>query len=138
MAFFFRGFYPSNLNGINCIIWFWILPLTQPALNGHAEISSFLQNEALDGELKVIVGNQHGKPPSLPFYLEEAGHQIEIESDTIKLWEIYNTGEATAFILSQKQLDFLKQNSPGIQSREFQSFSVDHQKMELYFVVLKK
>jgi 4-amino-4-deoxy-L-arabinose transferase-like glycosyltransferase len=122
----------------NFIIWFWILPLTQPALNGHTEISSFLQNEAFDGELKVIVGNQHGKPPSLPFYLEKAGHQIEIESDTIKLWEMYNTSEATAFILSLKQLDFLKQNSPGIQSREFQSFSVDHQKMELYFVVLKK
>lgn len=122
----------------NFILWFWILPLTQSALNGHIEISSFLSDVAITKDLKVIVGNQHGKPPSLPFYLEEAGLQIEMESDTIKLWEMYNTSHATAFILSQKQLDFLKQNSPGIQSREFQSFSVDHQKMELYFVVLKK
>ena len=121
----------------NFILWFWLLPLTQDGLSGLKSIGPYIDGLNPSSN-QVTIGQAVGKPPALPFYLEQNGLDVAVETDTVKMYEKYNRSTEGTFILSESQLDYFRKLTPDFEVHEIQSFDVDHQKMQSYFVALKK
>ena len=123
----------------NFLLWSLVVPQTQPFLNGHDLIISYMKEKKLPKSATVLLSHSKGKPPSLPFYIEKDFPNLKFEADTIKVFEAwYNTPAPSAFILSRKQLSVIERLTDSIEAKEIITRQIDRQNTNSYFVVIKE
>jgi 4-amino-4-deoxy-L-arabinose transferase-like glycosyltransferase len=93
--------------GLQVLLWGLILPLSEPMRNVMKQVSEEVRKNAEPGTT-VYLAHQRFRPPSLPYYLEQAGMKPVAQRDLQQLVQRAYEQEAAAFLLSDTQAELLK------------------------------
>lgn len=125
--------------GINlmfqCFIWIAVLPQADRYKNASKRIGEFLAQN-ISPETTVVIGNNMGHPPSLPYYAGMGGNDVVEETNPENLLQLLQENESYAFILNPEQKDHLQNADDALQFEVFESFFVDRKGVASYYVLL--
>lgn len=119
-------------------IWMVLLPQLDDFKDSTRKVSTYIAQNAKP-KSEIIIANDTGSPPSLPFYLSLNFSEIKEEKDFFSIWnQYYYSTDPKVFILGQVHLDQFKQYKGKVVYKEFSSFFVDRKGKANYFVVINK
>ncbi len=127
------------INGIVLLLCLWglVIPSLDTLTGSTKRVAEYLEHHAKPGTT-IVISNKHGKPPSLPFYLEQRFLTVE---ESYKLPDLLNklkSNEPYAFILNKNKAIRLKEEMMQIDIKKISSLSTDRLDPKQYYIVLNK
>jgi hypothetical protein len=122
---------------LQLVSWGILMPQVDRLKDATREVALYLKT-SLPENATIIIANDFGRPPSLPFYLMQHFGNVKEMKEPEKILSAYNSSNNTAFILNKEQFDFLKDSEPDISYRNFSSFITDRKEKSDYYVLIKK
>ena len=120
-----------------CVVWILLLPQINGLKSSTREVSLYLQKNAVANS-NIIISNDSGKPPSLPFYISLYFGEVQEEYDFDKLVSKYAQNDAYAFVLNSTLLNKFLARHPELEYQEITSFFTDRKEKASYFIVINK
>jgi 4-amino-4-deoxy-L-arabinose transferase-like glycosyltransferase len=128
-----------SLLGINLlfqfVLWVILLPQIDGLKDGTKKVSSYITNNAIK-ESTIVIGNNNGSPPSLPFYISLNFEKLEEEQNFDLLLSKYRSRQPYVFILNHQQKEKFTSTYPQINYKEINSFFVDRKGKPFYYIVM--
>ncbi len=121
---------------LQLIVWVVLMPKVDKLKDATKQVAIYLKSELPENAI-VIIGNDFGRPPSLPFYLMQHFDDVREQKDLELLWSLYNSMQQGALILNKEQYDFFKIRNQAIICRQFSSFLTDRKERSDYYVVVQ-
>ncbi len=116
-------------------VWGWVLPNADRLKDAPERVATYLES-ATNPQTQVLIGNDFGQPPSLPFYLERNGHQVSISKEVRDHLHRFNSNDAWVLVLNERQKEELMEKVGDWPVRQITSLLVDRQGRADYFVIL--
>lgn len=117
------------------VITVLILPQVDIYKNSTKRVANFIQSNAVQ-ESTIVLANNVGKPPSLPFYTGLFFDNI-IEENNIELLSTqYQSKKSFVFVLNEKQKNQLIGFYPKLEFQEIHSFFTDRKGKASYYIVM--
>ncbi len=134
-----RMMYLMVINGVVLLLCLWglVLPALNDLTGSTKRVAEYLEQH-VNPETTIVISNKHGKPPSLPFYLEQRFSTIEECYRYPDLLEKINSNRPYALILTKKKADKLKDKMTYIDIKKISSLSTDRLDPKQYYIVLNK
>lgn len=136
-----RERFTSGLLALNILfhLLLWgvvVIPAAQ--LKGtQKEVAAYVKDNA-PNDTKIIIGNQEGLPPSLPFYLYLKFKDIKPVADINEIHRLYHSyPKNIAFILNKEQLDYLQSEGAAENVKEIAGLYTDRKEKAAYYILIK-
>jgi len=122
---------------LQLVVWGALMPQVDKLKYATRQVALYLKSE-LPENSAVVIGNDFGRPPSLPFYLMLYFSNVSEQKDFEALWSAYSEMEKGALILNAEQYQFFVGKGVNLNIRQFSSFITDRKERSDYYVVIKK
>lgn len=122
---------------LQLVVWGALMPQVDKLKYATRQVALYLKSE-LPENSAVVIGNDFGRPPSLPFYLMLYFSNVSEQKDFEALWSAYSEMEKGALILNAEQYQFFVGKGVNLNIRQFSSFITDRKERSDYYVVVKK
>jgi 4-amino-4-deoxy-L-arabinose transferase-like glycosyltransferase len=141
MIYLRSGIFLRLMIGTNLLFqflaWVFLLPLADTLKNGSKEIAEYVTEHAADHSV-VLIANDQGHPPSLPFYLSLNFQEVKEESNLDTLLSKFRSSQPYVFILNREQKDISAKKFPEVKFREIRSMLTDRDEDALYYIAINK
>jgi 4-amino-4-deoxy-L-arabinose transferase-like glycosyltransferase len=117
------------------LAWVVLLPQIDQLRNGSKRIADFINLHASPKSI-ILIGNNQGHPPSLPFYLSLNFSQVNDEGNFETLIAGYKGKEPCVLILNQEQKNQALSIIPALKYTEIQSLLTDRKENANYYIVI--
>jgi len=117
--------------------WTFLLPKIDDIKNSTERVSLFINDNSY-AKSTIVIANKSGKPPSLPFYLEQKNKKTTIieEYDENIIIKKYKSHEPYVFILKEDMAKKITDKFPDAQIDEISSYTADRVKMGKYYILM--
>ncbi len=122
---------------LQLMVWGVLMPQVDKLKDATRQVALYLRS-ALPENSVVVIGNDFGRPPSLPFYLMQHFGDVSEQKDFEALWSAYSEMGKGALILNAEQYQFFVGKGVNLNMRQFSSFITDRKERSDYYVVIKK
>jgi 4-amino-4-deoxy-L-arabinose transferase-like glycosyltransferase len=142
MAFHLRSSHFMNLMiGTNILFqvlaWAFLLPGIDQLKNGSKKIAEYVRGHASDHSM-ILIGNEQGHPPSLPFYLGLNFSQVKQETNIDTLIRRFRSSAPYVLILNKEQKEISAKQFPEIKFKEIKSMLTDRDEKAHYYIAINK
>lgn len=117
------------------IVWVILLPQIDELKNGSKRIADFVHENAVPSSV-VMIANDHGHPPSLPFYLSLNFKKVSGESNLDTLMFKYRSERPYVLILNREQKEHTMALIPSAKFTAIQSMLTDRKGNSDYFILI--
>lgn len=112
-----------------------ILPSVDSFKNASKLVGQYAGNYAIK-ESKIVIANQHGHPPSLPFYLGVNFKSVTEEYNPEHLFSFYESSDPYVLILNQEQKDLFIARYPHVEYKEISAIIIDRNQKAAYYIFM--
>lgn len=119
------------------MIWAVLLPKADLLKNGTKNVAGYISENAIPGST-IVIANDKGHPPSLPFYISSHFEKIETHDDHEYLLSLLKKDEPYVLILNSGQKDFITSQWPGFKFEEIRSKLTDRDESAFYYIAINK
>jgi 4-amino-4-deoxy-L-arabinose transferase-like glycosyltransferase len=119
------------------LIWCILLPAIDPLKNGSKRIADYVDEKAGDHST-VLIANQQGHPPSLPFYLSRNFQEIKEENNMDSLLTTFRSNTPCVMILNREQMEISQKEFPETNFKEIKSMMTDRDEKAHYYIAINK
>jgi len=119
------------------LVWAVLLPQVDGLKDGSKEIAGYVNRHAAKHST-VLIANQQGHPPSLPFYLSLHFSEVKEETNIDLLLEKFQSDQPCVLILNKEQRDASAAKLPEIKFREVKSMLTDRDENANYYIAINK
>lgn len=127
------------LIGMNLVfqlaVWVVLLPQVDELKDNSKEVADYAQLNASRAST-VLIGNDQGRPPSLPFYLGLNFTEVKEEYNTDTLMAKFQSNEPYVLILNQEQLDKSVTLFPHLKFKKISSMLTDRNQNTCYYILI--
>jgi 4-amino-4-deoxy-L-arabinose transferase-like glycosyltransferase len=117
------------------LLWIVLLPEVDSLRNGSKRIANFINKNA-DKSSTVMIANNQGHPPSLPFYLSLNFGKINEESNLDMLISSYKSNDPFVLILTKELRDKTEALIPEAKFTVIQSMLTDRKENSNYYILI--
>lgn len=117
------------------LVWIILLPKVDELKNGSKRIADFVNKNA-SHKSHVMIANNQGHPPSLPFYLGLNFSKIYDESNIDTLISSYKSDNPYVLILNVEQKEKVMAMIPQLKFTEFYSMLTDRKENASYYILI--
>lgn len=118
-------------------VWGGIMPALEPMRNGTHQVATYCNNNA-PSKAVVLIVNDNGRPPSLPFYLSCHFQDVRETKDWGQILSLYQSSPAIVLILDEGMFTELKRTQPAATAHTIRTLRSDRKGTSDYWVVIKK
>ncbi len=133
----------ANLTLVSAFIFTFLgltvlLPAIDDMKNSTKRVAEYIASN--NTPEKIVICNRYAKPPSLPFYLETKLPDVPIteDYDDNSIIAKYKSDTSYVFILTQKQIEAIREFDPRADIKEISSFSTGKNGKNNYFITYNK
>lgn len=127
--------------GINLLfqlaVWVVLLPQADGLKDASKEVADYVQMNASPTST-VLIGNDQGRPPSLPFYLGLNFTDVKEEYNPDTLMAKFQSNEPYVLILNQEQLDKSVTLFPHLKFKKISSLLIDRNQNTCYYILINE
>lgn len=117
-------------------VWCVVIPQIDHLRNATRQTADFLATK-LSKETPIYIGQNYGRPPSLPFYLMQYFSIVYEETNVETLLNLYQQQTEIGLILSKEQFEALAEKSTIENVKRIESLMTDRKEKADYFLVWK-
>lgn len=117
--------------------WVVLLPLIDVFKDSSKRIGEYVAQNA-SSNASVWIANDHGHPPSLPFYLKLNFENVAEEKNIETLVNQYRSSQPHVFILNEDQKNSFIALIPDAQYETISSLLIDRNQQAYYYVLMNK
>jgi hypothetical protein len=133
------SYFTEIMIGVNLVfqvsIWCVLLPSANSLKDSSKSVSQYIKRNAAGGSV-IVIANDHGRPPSLPFYLKKNFLSVKEEYNTELLWQAFKSSNPYVLILTASQRrEFLKKNQNLI-FKEVTGQLTDRNEKSAYYILI--
>lgn len=131
--------FPLMLVGTNLFyqfaVWVILLPQVEPLKDASKQVAGYVKDNAIS-KSTIMIANDTGHPPSLPFYLGLSFEKVKEEKDIHALMSKFQSEEPCVLILNEAQRNQFAAFVPNLGFAEVSSITTDRVKPVRYFIAI--
>jgi 4-amino-4-deoxy-L-arabinose transferase-like glycosyltransferase len=117
------------------LLWVVLIPQVDTLKNGSKRIADFVNMNAIHSSM-IMIANDHGHPPSLPFYLGLNFTKVYDEKNIDTLMSRYKSNDPCVLILNEEQKNQVDTLAPRLKFTEIRSMLTDRKGNSDYFILI--